>query len=201
MSSVAFFLSGLLLFMIFPLDRISAYLAEDERIYLWKTTMNMIKERPFLGYSGPSFEAEYLPFRTAEFFDMVHSAVRVDHPHNHFLYITASFGILGLVVWLLLLANSFYERLRHYRNFSTEIKMTFFCFLYLLVHAQFDLVFYSWPTSLIGMLFLGLLWRKCEGIHPRFWRPHASIRKLNLRLRQLLSLNSEQPLSSLTRKT
>ena len=80
-----------------PHGRILENLSRDERVFLANTTMSMIAEQPEIGFGAPSFEQEYLAFRRPEYFSMRHSAVRVDHPHNHLLYIAAGFGILGLL--------------------------------------------------------------------------------------------------------
>ena len=180
-------------------DRLLENLSRDERVFLANTTMNMIAEQPEIGFGAPSFEQEYLAFRRPEFFSMRHSAARIDHPHNHLLYIAASFGILGLLCWLYLVLEPMFfaakriagETLsrtdvipekttdREFRNcgLDDEARLSLLCLAGLLVHAQFDLVLFRWPTNLLAMIFLGILIHEREGAPAPFWRPPAFLRR------------------------
>ena len=158
-------------------DRILDYLSRDERVFLAHTTVDMIAERPKLGFGAPSFEQEYLRFRTPEFFSMRHSAPRVEHPHNQPLYIAASFGILGLLCWLYLLLEPMFFAAKRYGGLVPETKLSFLCLAALLVHAQFDLVLFQWPTNLLAMIFLGMLIHEREGAPAPFWRPPKFLRR------------------------
>ena len=166
-------------------------LSRDERVFLAGTTVNMIAERPKLGFGAPSFEQEYLRFRRPEFFSMRHAAVRIDHPHNHLLYIAAGSGILGLICWLYLVlepmsfaakrfdAPDFGDRSDEL-NPGGETRLSLLCLAGLLVHAQFDLVLFRWPTNLLAMIFLGLLIHEREGTPAPFWRPPVFLRRFRL---------------------
>ena len=162
---------------IVPHDRISEELSRDERVFLFHTTLGMIGERPKLGFGAPSFEQEYLRYRAPEFFSMRHSAPRIDHPHNHLLYIAASFGILGLLCWLYLLLEPMYHASKRFGELDDETSLSLLCLTGLLVHAQFDLVLFRWPTNLLAMIFLGLLVHEREGTPAPFWRPPAFLRR------------------------
>jgi len=193
---------GALWFAFFvPHERILDELSRDERVFLANTTMSMIAEQPEIGFGAPSFEQEYLNFRRPEFFSMRHSAVRIDHPHNHLLYIAASFGILGLLCWLYLVLEPMLfaakriagetwvltdENLEpnlvaayEFRNcgLDDETRLSLLCLAGLLVHAQFDLVLFRWPTNLLAMIFLGLLIHEREGAPAPFWRPPVFLRR------------------------
>ena len=158
-------------------ERVREELSRDERAFLAVTTMNMIAERPELGFGAPSFEQEYLRFRRPEFFSMRHSAVRIDHPHNHLLYIAAGFGIPGLICWLYLLLDPMFVAARRFKSLDTETKFSLLCLAGLLVHAQFDLVLFRWPTNILAMFFLGILLHELEGLPAPFWRPPAFLRR------------------------
>ena len=199
---LALTLVGSVWFVFFaPHNRLLEYLSRDERVFLAQTTASMIAERPEIGFGAPSFEQEYLRFRRPEFFSMRHSAVRIDHPHNHLLYIAASFGILGLLCWLYLVLEPMFfaakriageTRVRTDENLGQnlvaawelrdcgmddETRLSLLCFAGLLVHAQFDLVLFRWPTNLLAMIFLGLLVHEREGAPAPFWRPPAFLRR------------------------
>ncbi|GEM_PF-4994003 len=185
---LGFALIGSIVFSIkMPMDKLTDYLARDERLYFARTTMDMIIQRPLCGYGGPSFETEYLPFRTADFFTMRYSAARVDHPHNHFLYMAASFGLIGLLAWLYLLGEPILHGFRRFRELSSEVKLALLCLVGMLIHAQFDLILYRWPTNLIAMVFLGILWHeRISAAHAPFWTPPSRIRAIQTRATRLL---------------
>ena len=169
-------------------DRILENLSRDERVFLAQTTVNMVAESPKLGFGAPSFEQEYLRFRRPEFFSMRHSSVRIDHPHNHPLYIAASFGILGLFCWLYLVLEPMFFAAKRFNapdsgdradglNPGGETQLSLLCLAGLLVHSQFDLVLFRWPTNLLAMVFLGILIHEREGTPAPFWRPPAFLRR------------------------
>ena len=160
-----------------PHERILEYLSRDERVYMAHTTVDMIADRPKLGFGARSFMQEYLRFRTPEFFSMRHSAATVEHPHNHLLYIAASFGILGLLCWLYLLLEPMIFALRRFDRLAPETRLALLCLAGLLVHAQFDLVLFHWPTNLLAMFFLGFLIHEREGTPAPFWRPPEFLRR------------------------
>lgn len=171
-----------------PHDRILEQLSRDERVYMANTTVDMIADRPNFGFGAPSFMQEYLRFRTPEFFAMRHSAATVEHPHNHPLYIAASFGILGLICWLYLVLEPMFFAARRFDapdfgdgtgelNPGGVTKLSLLCLAGLLVHSQFDLVLFRWPTNLLAMIFLGLLIHEREGAPAPFWRPPAFLRR------------------------
>ena len=166
--------------LIIPHDAIVRELSVDERVFLADSTVTMIAEHPNLGVGGPSFETEYLPFRRPEFFSMRYSASRVDHPHNQPLYVAASYGLLGLLCWCYLLLEPMFFAGRRFRELDTETALSLLCLTGLLVHSQFDLVLYRWPTCLFAMIFLGLLLHEREGVPAPFWRPPEFLRKYRL---------------------
>jgi len=182
----------------FPHERMLENLSRDERVFLANTTMNMISERPNLGFGAPSFEQEYLRFRTPEYFSMRHSAVRIDHPHNHLLYIAASFGIPGLICWLYMLLDPMFFSLKKFDRLDVETKLSMLCLAGLLVHAQFDLVLFRWPTNILAMFFLGFLLHEREGTPAPFWRPPAFLRRF--RWEFLTKLERSRPPEQRTRR-
>lgn len=147
-----------ILFIAWKRDAAADHLARDERIYLAKTTAAMIAERPLLGRGAPSFEQEFLPFRTPEYFLMRHPAIRTDHPHNEMLFIAAGFGLLGLIAWLVLLVVPILRTRRTFAEQDMETRLAFFSLLVLLLHAQLDLILFRPPTLTLATVFLGLLW-------------------------------------------
>lgn len=68
------------------------------RLHMWGTALSEIKKSPVLGIGTDGFK--HSPGLQKEF----KSIKFIDHPHNSFLHVTVSYGILGLfaLCWLLL---------------------------------------------------------------------------------------------------
>ncbi len=162
---LAFCAAAAVLLIAWKRDAIADCLSRDERIYLAKTTATMIAEKPLLGHGAPSFEQEYLPFRTPEYFLMRHPAIRTDHPHNETLFVAAGFGFLGLIAWLILLLVPVLRTRRVFAALDMETRLAFFSLLVLLLHAQLDLILFRPPTLTLATVFLGLLWN--ESLKPK----------------------------------
>ena len=72
------------------------------RMHFWKNTLEMIKQRPWLGVGTNGFEPayqEYVAGRTGM------AGIGTSDPHNQFLKIAAEQGLIGLAVFLALLAT------------------------------------------------------------------------------------------------
>ena len=133
-------------------------IAEDVRIPLWEGCVNLIKDNWMTGTTPVLFESTFAPYVPEDYFMRDNAAVRCNHPHNHFLFFAASFGVLLFSLWVFLLLWPLIEFLRSYRQKSVRNKLVFYSFTVLLIHSMFDLVLYEWPTNIIGLTFLGLLW-------------------------------------------
>lgn len=72
------------------------------RIYCWKVALGMIKEKPLLGV-GVGSRSVY----RAEFSKQIEYRNIYDHPHNQFLNIMVSNGIVGLALFLWALIRAF----------------------------------------------------------------------------------------------
>lgn len=67
------------------------------RLYMWKVALTQIKNNPVLGIGTDGFK------HSAGLQKDLKSIQYVDHPHNSFLYMMVSYGLLGLIAfcWLL----------------------------------------------------------------------------------------------------
>ena len=132
--------------------------ARNDRMFLYRQTLFMIADAPVLGHGVPSFEQAFLPFRTADYFTLRHSAGRIDHPHNHLLFIAAGTGLAGLAAWLALMLVPMMLFIRRFREAGVVEKVCFASFLLLFFHSQFDLILFKEPMNLIAFLMLGMFW-------------------------------------------
>lgn len=85
------------------------------RLNLWKLTLRMISERPFLGY-GPE---TYLQISN-RFLDLTQQSIelntRYDRPHNDLLQVAFSTGLVGLLAYMALIYAYFSGVLRFLRK-------------------------------------------------------------------------------------
>lgn len=136
-------------------------ISEDVRLSLWRSTLRLISDKPWLGTGVCRFESDFAPYRTVEYFLCKHAAVRTNHPHNHFLFFCASFGIPAFIAWFLLCVFPIVDWLCKFGRERDRV-FTALCFAYvvILLHGMFDLILYEWPTNLIGLIILGVLWNR-----------------------------------------
>lgn len=77
------------------------------RMTVWKNTVELIKDRPFFGYGTGGFKEAY----SEKIKDNPEWEKHLMHdPHNQFLKIWAEMGILGLIVFLSMLASTILQR-------------------------------------------------------------------------------------------
>ncbi|OQA86845.1 MAG: O-Antigen ligase [Lentisphaerae bacterium ADurb.Bin242] len=163
-AAIGAFLAGSVLLSLFFTGSLGRMISEDDRLIFYEGAVNMIADHPVFGVGDASFEDRYVRYRPLEYFFTKNVAPRSDHPHNHFLYIACSFGMIGLCAWLcLLLIPAGHVFLKLYRREPVSIlsHLYFFALLYTLFHASLDLVFFVWPNALVSLMILGLFWHEC----------------------------------------
>jgi O-antigen ligase len=77
------------------------------RMVLWKHTIELIQDRPLLGFGTGGFEEAY----GQKIKDNPDWEKNIMHdPHNQFLKIWVEMGMLGLIVFLSMLASSLFQK-------------------------------------------------------------------------------------------
>ena len=102
----------------------------------WRNTVNMILESPevpfsndslsfcrtFIGYGPETFIATYQNYSPEESKSRwTYSSILLDRPHNHYLYLAATIGLLGLMSFLAILLIFFYLLFRNLRLAKPDI--------------------------------------------------------------------------------
>ena len=77
------------------------------RMFFWKNTLEMIRERPVFGYGTGAFEDAY---RHQVVNRSGVAATVTSDPHNQFLKIAAENGLTGLAVFIVFLLSALYQR-------------------------------------------------------------------------------------------
>ena len=75
-----------------------------ERLGFWRTSLSVVRERPLFGWGLETFGDVSWPHRPD---DVNGRPPRADRPHNQFLYMASSLGLIGLTAYLWLLAVIF----------------------------------------------------------------------------------------------
>lgn len=133
-------------------------LDRDVRGPLWRGCIDLISKYPYLGVSAPRFESEYQLYRPIDYFTKPDNAVRSNHPHNSILYMSASYGIPGMLIWLILWTLPIIVCLIRYYRLSTVSKIVLFSYILLFIHSLMDLIFFEWPTVFFSAILVGILW-------------------------------------------
>lgn len=81
----------------------------DGRVFIWKTSISMIKEKPILGWGHNGFKANYLDFQE-KYFKAGHAnkteyylSNNIHNTYNEPIRIIIEYGILGFILYLLLI--------------------------------------------------------------------------------------------------
>lgn len=70
------------------------------RICAWEDTLKMVKEHPFLGTGLDTFGLTFQKYKSTKFVRIVGKNIIADYPHNEFLQVATTMGLIGLAVYL-----------------------------------------------------------------------------------------------------
>lgn len=147
------------------MDIIASHLDNDVRIYLWRGTLDLIRENWLTGIWQPLFESCYASHNPTEYYLSVFAAERNVNPHNHLLFFCAANGVIALAAWITVLIFP----IKSYLQKKYDVKNLLFLFVYvfLLVMSMVDTVLDVWPLNIIFLTVMGLLWGRCWIIRPK----------------------------------
>ena len=126
------------------------------RVFIWRETIDLIKERPFLGYGYASLVYELNSYSIFDPGTKWPSNDIFDKPHNSYLEIAYGGGLLSLAAFMLLFVNLFFHGLESLReNFDPRNLSVFMAMLAFLIQALInDSNVGSYPVMFI---FFGIL--------------------------------------------
>jgi O-antigen ligase len=123
------------------------YSAQQDRFYMWNGALKIIAHRPFLGAGTGGYATALRTYGSDP------DAPLIAHPHNNFLYMAVSFGVVGLVVFLWFLVASLVNGWRHRK--TTAGYMLLSVVLVMTVTGLFNTQILDVGTALLLSLVIG----------------------------------------------
>lgn len=107
----------------------------DARLLIWRVSGDMIAQKPLCGHGIGSFNNKYMLYQAHYFTqhpgsDLMMVADNVAHPYNEFLHILIEQGIIGLLLFIALVALTFITATKKKRLAPLVALLLFSCFSY-----------------------------------------------------------------------
>jgi len=137
------------------------------RIFIWKVSLPMIADYPFLGVGYGNYGYQYLNYQMRFFDDpsnMIYfdKACAIKDAHSEFVNITAETGLIGLILFVLLIF--LYFRYRHTiqiredkTGVNVQIRILTASFLVIVIHSTVDSVLHTLPISILFYFCLSMI--------------------------------------------
>lgn len=136
-------------------DKAAKWIAEDIRLPLYASSLRLWRDHPLLGVGPGNFAREFVAYRSAAQKSRAVSAAVTDHPHCEALNAALAAGPAALLLWALALAVPLFLRAGR----SPARCLAHAALWLLVVHGLLDKVLVQPPTSVLAVLFAGVLWR------------------------------------------
>jgi len=91
------------------------------RIYIWRMTLPMIRERPIFGYGLDSYQIVFPKFRPADWYRTITEPAIPDKAHNDLLQVAVNQGLAGLFSYLVLLIFIFRSLISAFRRSESKV--------------------------------------------------------------------------------
>lgn len=107
----------ILLAILFACMYYCKHASADGRLLIWRVSVNMIADKPLLGWGKDGFDAFYMPYQADYFLTHPNSKIQlladnITHPFNEFLLFTIKYGIMGLALLIGLITLFFRNIMR-----------------------------------------------------------------------------------------
>ncbi len=102
-------------------NKIQTQFVHDIRYYIWKGTWNLIKSKFIAGWGTGNFIFFYPYFRFRDYFLRPQATPITNHPHCQYLEIWSENGLLGFVLFLLVIVTAFYHGLKRHSQETEDI--------------------------------------------------------------------------------
>ena len=147
----ALLIVGMIAAPIFFKKQIEKENTRNIRLPLWGATLNMVKENPF-GVGPDNFEYKFPEYVSSAQKRMMVAAETTVHPHNEFLFMTASGGIAAGIGWLILIAFALFGKQSNKEELFFTVPL-----LILFIQGMMDKPLHQMPTMQMFYLLLGFV--------------------------------------------
>ncbi len=138
------------------------------RLFAWKIFFNAFKERPILGWGLETMPVAFFKNLNPQIYE--YEQAIFDRPHNKFIEVLASTGIVGFSAWLLIFIAFTYYLLK--QNMNLFQKSSLFAFIIAYLAQNFSL-FDMQASYLLFFFGLSLVVPRAEiKVKDRFIRPY-----------------------------
>lgn len=96
-------------------------LSKSTRVSMWRSTIPIIKERPFIGYGLETYKGVFPRYRELMLIKMEGEFSMPDRPHNEPLYLIYSFGLFGFTAFLWIIIAFAWKSLRFIKVADKDI--------------------------------------------------------------------------------
>ena len=163
----------------------------NTRLLMWRTTFEMIKDKPIFGSGIGTFRMNYLDYQAQllkENPNHIKYYTKVGETHNEYLQICAELGIIGLGLFLLIFYFIFHTVFNFYRrNKNGEDRLIILglimgitCFM---IHSLFTFPLHVPVLGAIFFIIVGLTVKYAEDYNVlENYVPEKMIKKINLSL-------------------
>lgn len=144
------------------------------RLAFWAGALEIVKQNPLAGTGLDTFYRSYLPVRSTS--EGARAAGEVpDSPHNIFLGYAANAGILGLSVYLSVVAGALYFGVRQLRRLAPRVDVVLLAVVGALVGylAQGAFSIDEPPMAVVGWLLIGCVVARSDPKLVRTWLRQA----------------------------
>ena len=120
-----------------------------------------------------SFESAFSAFNSVQYYLAKIASGRNNHPHNQLLYIFICYGFVGALSIFGLLFYVLKCLYVKFNKLTCFVKMLLISTLMLIAHGMVDLVLYEWPTNILFLIFIGILFNevfKFKRLHNEYNR-------------------------------
>lgn len=159
-------------------EKVGEAIEGDIRLPMYASTLRMVADHPLLGVGPGNFCRDFVLYRSRAQKARAVAAPVTEHPHCELLDVGVSVGVLGALIW----AAVFFMPLVLSPGRSLPRRLAHASLWLLLVHGMLDKALIQPPTSVLAVLFAGLLWRPWLRLRadPRRRGPRAQVLRLPL---------------------
>ena len=92
-----------------------------ERINRWNCALSMFEKRPIFGYGPGTYAFEYAPFQEAKNLTIISTNFGdMGNAHSEYLGVLAEMGLIGLLLFIVLVGTIFYSAIQLFYNWPSE---------------------------------------------------------------------------------